>query len=769
MANSKNRKSTPADDRKLLAEIEDASEQLLEGEPADGDDEPVNAADAPPDDLTPERLRRAWTQHVQVRRAAERIKAREATLKEQERKNAKDRQAVAAAQAKQVEEDKRLTALELDAQHGFFQEREQMLKDVKADAESLRNEISELAQQRRDLEATVAERVATEREQAIAEDRETLDRERGELETAQAKLRGEQRALAMERADLNDTKAHLDAVIERAMGEERDGLNAQVASLQRQLDATSEERDRAERLVAENETAKRALDGRSAEAVAADLAQLREDNANLQADLESRPSAVDAVRLNVLQATNDDLTRQLVERESNAANVERLRLELVAQANEIQRTESHADALQSSIAAYEQAIVEQKELWDDLVDRETDRSPFPQLTAIDRDENFGVEPTFTRPDDLTTLARRIRLSMALPLSAEDAPPALYYSDKDVRLFLAGLASSRLHLLEGISGTGKTSLPLAFTAAVHGASTVVEVQAGWRDRQDLLGHYNTFERRYDETEFVQALYQAQTESQRDRLVVVVLDEMNLSHPEQYFADVLSALEQRQQQLTLTNAQLTSGLKHLVDGRILKIPKNVWFVGTANHDETTASFADKTYDRSHVQVLPYKRPDAPSAEEKASWEKEREELANPVSFTALREAFAVAQGKHGDLATKASNYLTDHLSDVLAKRFDVGWGNRLDTQLSWFVPVYVAAGGTMPEAVDHVLATRILRKVRDRHDVTTQHIDALQTALTSSWADAPWTTVRQEGGTAAKVLPVASNEILARERERLSGGF
>ena len=152
MANNKNRKSTPAGDRELVAEIEDTNAQLLEGEPAPGDDEPVDAADAPPDDLTPERLRRAWTQLVQVRRAAERIKAREATLKEQARTIATDRQTVAAAQAAQTEESKRLTALQLDAQHGFFKEREQMLQDVKADAESLRNEISDLARQRRELE-----------------------------------------------------------------------------------------------------------------------------------------------------------------------------------------------------------------------------------------------------------------------------------------------------------------------------------------------------------------------------------------------------------------------------------------------------------------------------------------------------------------------------------------------------------------------------------------------------------------------------------------
>ena len=68
--------------------------------------------------------------------------------------------------------------------------------------------------------------------------------------------------------------------------------------------------------------------------------------------------------------------------------------------------------------------------------------------------------------------------------------------------------------------------------------IIEVQAGWRDRHDLFGHYNTFERRFQEEPFLLALYKAQTPRYRDRPFFIVLDEMNLARPEQYFSVLLS---------------------------------------------------------------------------------------------------------------------------------------------------------------------------------------------------------------------------------------
>src|SRR6185437_4539443 len=75
-----------------------------------------------------------------------------------------------------------------------------------------------------------------------------------------------------------------------------------------------------------------------------------------------------------------------------------------------------------------------------------------------------------------------------------AQQGLFYSDHDIRSLLGGLAMSRLHILQGISGTGKTSLPVAFAKSICAGYSVIGVQAGWREHQDLIGHYNVFEQR-----------------------------------------------------------------------------------------------------------------------------------------------------------------------------------------------------------------------------------------------------------------------------------
>ncbi len=193
-------------------------------------------------------------------------------------------------------------------------------------------------------------------------------------------------------------------------------------------------------------------------------------------------------------------------------------------------------------------------------------------------------------------------------------PGLNFALDDLRVFIGGLAMSRLHILEGVSGTGKTSLPIAAAEVLGGGFAKIEVQAGWRDSQDLIGFYNEFEGRFREHEFTRSLYRAMTPRYADGLFFVVLDEMNLSKPEQYFADYLSKLEDLEGadvggrgMVTLVPRSFAGGLpdhlEHLEDGGVgLPLHDNVWFIGTANHDETTASFAPKTQSRAHVMELP-----------------------------------------------------------------------------------------------------------------------------------------------------------------------
>ena len=161
--------------------------------------------------------------------------------------------------------------------------------------------------------------------------------------------------------------------------------------------------------------------------------------------------------------------------------------------------------------------------------------------------------------------------------------------------------------------------------------------------------------------MQALYEAQSPAYSDRPYIVLLDEMNLSRPEQYFAEFLSALEldPKDRILTLMTTGQPNGPKKLIDGRKIKIPDNLWFIGTANHDETTFEFADKTYDRAHVMELP---------RHKNSFEINKDLEPVTYSFDSLEAAFEAAANKHYSIVTKLIKALDDsELSMILEEEF------------------------------------------------------------------------------------------------------
>jgi hypothetical protein len=256
-----------------------------------------------------------------------------------------------------------------------------------------------------------------------------------------------------------------------------------------------------------------------------------------------------------------------------------------------------------------------------------------------------------------------------------------------------------------------------------------VQAGWRDRADLLGHYNAFEKRYYEKDALQALYRAQTPAWSDRINVILLDEMNLSRPEQYFADFLSALEKEPHQrvVSLMESAPPNAPKRLLDGRTILLPENVWFIGTANQDETTNELADKTHDRAFVMEL--------RSRHKGQQFVPRKGLGQAsYSFLSLKAAFEKARNAHSKEVRHLLEFIGDsELTRVLESRFGQGWGNRLERQALQFLPVVKAAGGSFEMALDHLLATRMFRagKVTGRYDVGVEDLRAVERALVDTW--------------------------------------
>ena len=313
---------------------------------------------------------------------------------------------------------------------------------------------------------------------------------------------------------------------------------------------------------------------------------------------------------------------------------------------------------------------------------------FLRLSTVDEKYEFYTAPEYVRDMSLAQICDDVRNFACTKMR-------LYYDIKTIRLMFAGLASTKLILLQGISGTGKTSLPYMLGKYFENDATIASVQPSWRDRTELFGYFNEFTKKFNETEVLKRIYEA---SYNDDLNIIVLDEMNIARVEYYFAEMLSILEMpdpREWKIELVPSSWPGDPRHLKDGK-LNISQNIWYIGTANNDDSTFAVSDKVYDRALVINLDSKGVafDAPATDSKR------------ISYTYIEKLYDRAFAEY---PISKSNIDKIHKLDLyVIEKFRVAFGNRIINQLHHFVPVYVAAGGTETEGIDYILATKILRK-------------------------------------------------------------
>ena len=335
---------------------------------------------------------------------------------------------------------------------------------------------------------------------------------------------------------------------------------------------------------------------------------------------------------------------------------------------------------------------------------------FAKLNAIDEEYKDYKIKNYGNSFTLTELCENFRNFAASRLR-------LYYSIDMMRLFISALASTKLVILQGISGTGKTSLAYAWGKFLKHDSCVASVQPSWRDRTELFGYFNEFTKKFNETDVLAEMYRA---GYTDDVYTVILDEMNISRVEYYFAEMLSILEMPNKNewvIELVPNSWKTDPKRIIGGK-LKIPPNMWYIGTINNDDSTFMVTDKVYDRA----MPI------DINDKGVAFTPKDQDAMDINYSYLDNLFATAMQEH--VISQDTLDKIEKMDDYVIKHFRIAFGNRIVSHMKKFVPVYVACGGDEISGVDYFIAKKILRKfeqlnisyIRDELDPYIEFLDS-----------------------------------------------
>ncbi|MBU1145056.1 MAG: hypothetical protein KJ971_04280 [Firmicutes bacterium] len=345
---------------------------------------------------------------------------------------------------------------------------------------------------------------------------------------------------------------------------------------------------------------------------------------------------------------------------------------------------------------------------------QTGPSRFVKLIQVDKEYAGKDTQIYMVESDYITLPELV--TRFVNFSASQLK--LYYTPKMISLFFAGMASSKVIILEGISGTGKTSLPYSMAKFFDNNAAIISVQPSWRDRAEIIGYLNEFTKRFNETDFLRALYES---IYRKDVSLIVLDEMNLARIEYYFAEFLSIMEmpdQSEWKIDLVPDSKPNDPLKVINGKIT-VPPNVWFVGTANKDDSTFTITDKVYDRAIALEF----------ESKGVFFQAPETEPVHMSNSYLQELFDEAFYKYPVSTELLDKFLI--LDKYVQSNFKIAFGNRIMVQLHKFIPVYVACGGAEEAGLDYIFANKVLRKfeslnlafLRDELDTLVQQINKI----------------------------------------------
>ena len=401
------------------------------------------------------------------------------------------------------------------------------------------------------------------------------------------------------------------------------------------------ERDELETVSRKYEEIKRKLDDAQTE-----LAQVARETSRLTASLEGDRERSAALTRNIealtksvsdLESREQSLKKKAEDLQSQVASMERTKQALNDEITELERRcDEREDELEKIQSETERAQAELKKVRDDMhAAREEEirvegrvqdaRSRLASTVGTEKTGEIAVEELWTPAIEVAALdetgGNEEELHALGKVQEHLKSHGLVFPRRTLSAFHTSLKigmETPLLVLAGISGTGKSLLPRRYAEAMGIHFLPIAVQPRWDGPQDMLGFFNHLEGKYKATELVRALIQMDpiardwhpetVESAHDRVLLVLLDEMNLARVEYYFSDFLSRLEARREITDIDSAsdrrpaEIPLEVGGLLDdsedaGRIL-VWNNVLFVGSMNEDESTLSLSDKVVDRANI---------------------------------------------------------------------------------------------------------------------------------------------------------------------------
>ena len=304
---------------------------------------------------------------------------------------------------------------------------------------------------------------------------------------------------------------------------------------------------------------------------------------------------------------------------------------------------------------------------------------------------------------------------------------LYFPDRVIHAFHTSLKCndiSPITVLAGISGTGKSELPKCYAEGMGIHFSMLAVQPRWDSPQDLLGFYNYMENKYKATELARAMVRFDRfnrenwgdipkgcDDRSDRMLLVLLDEMNLARVEYYFSEFLSKLETRRgvdpdDEKDRVKAEIELELTGRAPLRIYA-DRNILFTGTMNEDESTQTLSDKVLDRANV--LRFGKPKSTNIAEKVRNSTLRSPRSEGLTYECWHEWCVDAKDvKMDEQVSEWINRLNNAMED-LQKPF----GHRVAQAIVAYIENYpkgVANGKEKELAFADQIEQRIMPKLR-----------------------------------------------------------